>query len=127
VPAPTAVTSSNGGRAARVRAAFASRLVALTALVTLGFANEAWAQSWTTTGSLPAFAEQAATLLMNNQVLIAGVAEIYNPSTGTWSSTGALATARVAGRHARHVIVTSNPARRLQNFTRLECGTFFRS
>ena len=37
--------------------------------------------------------EHTATLLQNGQVLVAGgslVAELYNPATGTWTTTGSL-------------------------------------
>lgn len=67
---------------------------------------------WTVTGSmLKARAEFVAVLLPNGKVLVAGgctsydvngclavttAAELYNPSTGTWSSTGAMRAARMA-------------------------------
>jgi Kelch motif protein len=67
-------------------------------------------RTWTTTGSLhTARYDQTATLLQNGQVLVAGgywmdpstyskvplaSAELYNPATGTWTTTGNLHTAR---------------------------------
>ncbi len=67
--------------------------------------------TWTTTGSLhTARYDHTATLLQNGQVLVAGgywmdrstytkvplaSAELYNPTTGTWMTTGSLHTARV--------------------------------
>ena len=64
--------------------------------------------AWTTTGSLhTARYQHTATLLQNGQVLVAGgynenssppfltSAELYNPSTGTWTTTGSLHTARI--------------------------------
>ena len=67
---------------------------------------------WTVTGSmLKARAEFVAVLLPNGKVLVAGgctsygangcvavttAAELYNPATGTWSSTGAMRAARMA-------------------------------
>ena len=64
----------------------------------------AQAQSWTLTGSMQqARIYPSATLLQNGQVLvvggyhrglIVGVAELYNPTTGTFSTTGSLNTAR---------------------------------
>ena len=67
---------------------------------------------WTTTGSMvKARAEFVAVLLSSGKVLVAGgctsynangcvavttAAELYNPSTGKWSSTGALRAARMA-------------------------------
>jgi hypothetical protein len=62
-------------------------------------------QSWTFTGSLKtAQASETATLLNNGQVLVAGgrqrgnfnltTAELYNPSTATFSTTGSLNTGR---------------------------------
>jgi hypothetical protein len=65
------------------------------------------AGTWTATGSLiTARAEFTATLLPDGKVLVAGgipdnteqvelaSAELYDPSTGTWSSTGAMSTPR---------------------------------
>ena len=66
--------------------------------------------SWVPTGSLhTARAEHTATLLPSGQVLVAGgangvvgsptslsSAELYDPTTGSWSSTGSLGTARSA-------------------------------
>lgn len=68
--------------------------------------------TWTVTGSMrTARAEFVAVLLPNQKVLVAGgctsydavgcaavttAAELYNPSTGTWTSTGALRAARMA-------------------------------
>ena len=66
--------------------------------------------TWTTTGSLhTARYYHSATLLSNGQVLVVGgywvdstystvplaSAELYNPSTGTWTTTGSMNTARV--------------------------------
>jgi N-acetylneuraminic acid mutarotase len=63
--------------------------------------------TWTATGNLiTARAEFTATLLLDGKVLVAGgipdnteqvelaSAELYNPSTGTWSSTGSMSTPR---------------------------------
>jgi len=63
---------------------------------------------WTTTGSMhTARYQHTATLLQNGRVLVAGgynenisppfltSAELYNPSTGTWTTTGSLHTARI--------------------------------
>jgi N-acetylneuraminic acid mutarotase len=65
--------------------------------------------TWTTTGSLhTARYDHTATLLSNGQVLVAGgyamgpyystiplaSAELYNPATGTWTTTGSLNTSR---------------------------------
>ncbi len=68
--------------------------------------------TWTTTGSMmKSRAEFVAALLPNGKVLVAGgctaynvngctsvtaAAELYNPSTGKWSSTGAMRAARMA-------------------------------
>ena len=65
------------------------------------------AGTWTATGSMiTARAEFTATLLPNGKVLVAGgipgndeavetaSAELYDPSTGTWSATGAMTAAR---------------------------------
>ena len=68
--------------------------------------------TWTVTGSMRmARAEFVAVLLPNGQVLVAGgctsydvngclavtaAAELYNPATGTWTSTGAMRAARMA-------------------------------
>jgi N-acetylneuraminic acid mutarotase len=68
--------------------------------------------TWTVTGSMrTARAEFVAVLLPNKNVLVAGgctsynvngcmavttAAELYNPATGTWTSTGAMRTARMA-------------------------------
>ena len=68
-----------------------------------GFALHA--QTWSFTGSMETpRANQSATLLQNGQVLVAGgrqrgnynlsTAEIYNPSTGKFTSTGSLNTGR---------------------------------
>jgi len=64
--------------------------------------------SWTSTGSLhTARVQHTATLLQNGQVLVAAgyndnisppflaSAELYNPSTGAWTSTGSLHAARL--------------------------------
>jgi WD40 repeat protein len=64
--------------------------------------------SWTLTGSMhTARYQHTATLLQNGQVLVAGgynenvnnpyltSAELYNPSTGTWTTTGSLHSARI--------------------------------
>ena len=56
-----------------------------------GSANEG-GSSWTSTGSLnTASAFHRATLLPNGKVLVVrGVAELYDPQTGTWNYTGNL-------------------------------------
>jgi N-acetylneuraminic acid mutarotase len=64
--------------------------------------------TWTTTGSMhTARYQHTATLLQNGKVLVAGgynetlsspfltSAELYNPSTGAWTTTGSLHTARI--------------------------------
>src|SRR6516225_9170551 len=79
-----------------------SALVCLSALL-LGSCLMAQAQTWTSTGSMASRrADHTVTLLNSGQVLVAGgqfkghpglnTAEVYNPSSGTFSSTGNLNT-----------------------------------
>src|SRR5271169_3678461 len=74
----------------------------------LGLSSQLQAQSWTFTGSMQqARATFTATLLNNGQVLVVGgtyrgnfvqygltSAELYNPATGTFTTTGSLNTGR---------------------------------
>src|SRR6266852_2953661 len=94
----------------------AIRTLALAGLVSIGLvpstavpALAGRSGTWTKTGSLNvARGEETATLLPNGQVLVVGgssnlagwpppalaSAELYNPSTGTWTTTGSLKTGR---------------------------------
>ena len=87
-----------------MRTSRVSELVCLTALFS-GFCLIAQAQTWTYTGSMASRrADHTATLLSSGEVMVAGgeykgsyglsTAELYNPSTGTFSSTGSLKTGR---------------------------------
>ena len=87
--------------------------------ITTGFASaelyDPASGTWTTTGSLVTGRSQhTATLLPNGRVLVAAgennrdpagsnglsTAELYDPSTGIWTATGSLTTARVRGQTA---------------------------
>lgn len=80
-----------------------SGLLSLIVLL-LGLSANMQAKSWSFTGSMSeARVYPTATLLQNGQVLIVGgyhrglivgVAELYNPATGTFATTGSLNTAR---------------------------------
>jgi hypothetical protein len=88
----------------------------LAAVLTAAAAAPALGQAsgtWVTTGSMPgpSLGGYTATLLPNGQVLVAGgldsatntayaTAFLYNPSTGTWTETGSLLTARYSHRAA---------------------------
>jgi len=96
-----AVGAQRRGGARSHREHFSRWLAAVLMLAMLGFAREAFAQSWSLTGSInTARIYDTATLLPNGQALVAGganssdnyisSAELYNPASGTWSLTGSL-------------------------------------
>jgi hypothetical protein len=103
--------------------------LSLTVLL-LGLITSLQAQSWSFTGSMSeARVYPTATLLQNGQVLVAGryhrglivgVAELYNPSTGTFTDTASMNTPRQghasALLHSGEVLATGGYESQLGNY-----------